>query len=114
MVKKEVFYWEPKGEEGANLRKRGDYDVNDLLYRNQTIDTYNINDQLHRIKAETLIIHVKNDQWLRYITAEEAAERIEGAKLVGFESPLSHYAGLRGPNMVMVEVIDFLKEISAK
>jgi homoserine acetyltransferase len=114
VVKKEVFYWEPKGEEGANLLKRCDYDVNDLLYRNQTIDTYDINDQLHRIKAKTLIIHVKNDQWLRYITAEEAAKRIEGAKLVGFESPLSHYACLRGPNMVMVEVIDFLKEIGAK
>ncbi|GAI83304.1 unnamed protein product, partial [marine sediment metagenome] len=104
----------PKGEEGANLLKRVDYDVNDLLYRNQTIETYDINDQLHRIKAKTLIIHVKNDQWLRYITAEETAKKIEGAKLVGFESPLSHYAGLRGPNMVMVEVINFLKGIGAE
>jgi len=52
---------------------------------------------------------VENDQWLRYVTAEEAVKNIKGAKLVGFESPLAHYAVFRGPNMVMIEVIDFLK-----
>ncbi|MBW2615576.1 MAG: alpha/beta fold hydrolase [Deltaproteobacteria bacterium] len=115
VVKKDVFYWEPKADEGTKLVKKGiDYDVNDLLYRNQTIDTYDINDQLHRIKAKTLIIHVKNDQWLRYKMAKEAAKKIKGAKLVGFESPLAHYAVFRGPNMVMIEVIDFLKKIDTK
>ena len=115
VAKKDVFYWEPKGEEGAKLVKRAsDYDVNDLLYRNQTTETYDINDQLHRIKAKTLIIHVKNDQWLRYKMAEKTAKKIKGAKLVGFESPLAHYAVSRAPNMVMVEVIDFLKKIDTK
>jgi len=115
IVKKDVFYWEPKADEGTKLVKKGiDYDVNDLLYRNQTVDTYDINNQLHRIKAKTLIIHVKNDQWLRYEMAKEAAKKIKGAKLVGFESPLAHYAVFRGPNMVMIEVIDFLKKIDTK
>ncbi len=112
VVKKDVFYWEPKGDEGSKLVIRGkDYDVNDLLYRNNTVETYDINNQLHRIKAKTLIIHVKNDQWLRYKMAEKAAKMIKGAKLVGFESPLAHYAVFRGPNMVMIEVIDFLKQL---
>ena len=59
VVKKDVFYWNPKGEEGAKLlQKAKDYDVNDLIYRNRAGDTYNINGQLHRIKAKTLIINV--------------------------------------------------------
>jgi homoserine acetyltransferase len=115
VVEKDVFYWEPKGEEGVKLLpKAKDYDVNDLLYRNKTVETYDINDQLHRVKAKTLIIHVKNDQWLRYKMAEKTAKMIKGAKLVGFESPLAHYAVFRGPNMVMIEVIDFLKGIDTK
>jgi hypothetical protein len=46
--------------------------------------------------------------------AQEAAKKIKGAKLVGFESPLAHYAVFRGPNMVMIEVIDLLKKIDTK
>ncbi|HDI78006.1 MAG TPA: hypothetical protein ENF54_00025 [Desulfobacteraceae bacterium] len=63
------------------------------------------------IKAKTLIVHVKNDQWLRYKMAEKSASMIKGAKLVGFESPLAHYAVFRAPNMVMIEVIDFLRSL---
>ena len=75
--------------------------------------TYNIDGYLDQIKAKTLIIHVKNDQWLRYKEAEETANKIKGAKLVAFESPLAHYAVFSGPNMVMIEVIDFLKKLES-
>ena len=115
VVKKEVFYWEPKGEEGLNLQaKAKDYDVNDLLYRNEWMPGYDINALLDRIKAKTLIIQVKDDQWLRYKMAEKTAKAIKGAKLVGFESPLAHYASFRGPNMAMIEVIDFFKSLDKK
>jgi len=115
VVKKEVFYWNPKGDEGIKLQaKARDYDVNDLLYRNEWIGGYDINPLLDRIKAKTLIIQVKNDQWLRYKMAEKTAKAIKGAKLVGFESPLAHYAVFRGPNMVMIEVIDFLQSLDKK
>jgi homoserine O-acetyltransferase/O-succinyltransferase len=114
-VKKEVFYWEPKGDEGANLlSKAKDFDVDDLIFRNQTLDGYDINDQLGRIKAKTLILHVKNDQWLRYVLAEGASSKIKGAKLVGFEHPLAHYAVFRGPNVCKDAVIEFFKEIGMK
>lgn len=112
VVKKDVFYWEPKGDEGAKLvAKARDYDVNDLLYRNKAGDMFDINDQLHRIKVKTLIIHVKNDQWLRYIMAEETAKKIRGAKLVGFEHPLAHYALFPALNILKDEVTSFFKEI---
>ncbi len=114
-VKKDVFYWEPTGTEGSSLVSRAnDYDVNDLLYRNAWMDTYDIDDHLHLIKAKTLIIQVENDQWLRYKEAEQTAEKIRGAKLVGFESPLAHYGIFSGPNMVMIEVIDFLKQLETQ
>ena len=115
VVKKDVFYWKPKGDEGVKLQaKARDFDVNDLLYRNAWMGTYDINKYLNRIKAKTLIIQVENDQWLRYKMAEKTAKAINGAKLVGFESPLAHYAVFRGPNMVMIEVIDFLKNLNKK
>ncbi len=114
-VRKDVFYWNPKEDEGAKLKsKADDYDVIDLLYRNQSLDAYDINSQLHRIKARTLIIHVKDDQWLRYKMAEKAAKAIKGAKLVGVESPLAHYAVFRAPNLAMVDAVDFLEEVGAK
>jgi homoserine O-acetyltransferase/O-succinyltransferase len=114
-VKKEVFYWEPMGDEGANLASKGkDFDVDDLIFRNQALDAYDINDQLGRIKAKTLILHVKNDQWLRYVLAEQAASKIGGAKLVGYEHPLAHYAVFRAPNVCKDSVMAFFKEIGMK
>lgn len=114
-VKKEVFYWDSKGDEGANLiSKARDFDVDDLIFRNQAINTYDINGQLGRIKAKTLILHVKNDQWLRYVLAEEAASKIEGAKLVGYEHPLAHYASFRAPNVSKDAVMAFFKQIGMK
>ena len=113
MVKKDVFYWEPRGEEGVKLHKKAeDFDVNDLLFRNQAASAdYDVNPYLDKIKAKTLIIHVKNDQWLRYEMAEKAAKAIKGAKLVGFNSPLAHYASFRAPNMVKNDVAVFLKTL---
>ena len=110
-IKGNVFSWDPKEGEGADLEKRAkDFDANDVIIRNRTCDEYNIDDQLHRIKAKTLVIHVKNDQWLIYKTIEETARKIKGAKMVGFESPLAHYAIFQAPNVVKKEVVSFFKE----
>ncbi|MBI5572085.1 MAG: alpha/beta fold hydrolase [Desulfomonile tiedjei] len=115
VVTKDVFVWEPKGDEGGNLiSKAAEYDVNDLLCRNLSLKDYDLSLGLSRIKARTLIIHVKNDQWLMYSTAEEAAKQIPGAKLVSFEDPLAHYAVFRGPNVMKKEVEAFFGEIGLK
>jgi homoserine O-acetyltransferase/O-succinyltransferase len=114
-VKKEVFVWEPTGDEGANLKsKAAEYDVNDLLCRNRSLSDYDVSPWLNRIKARTLIIHVKNDQWLLYSTAEEAAKQIPGATLVSFSDPLAHYAVFRAPNVMEKEVAAFFQEIGLK
>lgn len=111
-VEKEVFYWEPSGEQGVSLVPRArDYDVNDLLYRNAALPGFDINEQLGKIKARTLILHVRNDQWLRFVTAQEAAKRIPGARLESFESPLAHYAVFQAPNILKDQVGAFLKEL---
>jgi homoserine acetyltransferase len=110
-IKGNVFSWNPKKGEGADLEKRAkDFDANDVIIRNRTCDEYNIDDQLYRIKAKTLVIHVTNDQWLIYKTIEETALKIKGAQMVGFESPLAHYAIFQAPNVVKKEVISFFKE----
>ena len=111
-VRKEIFYWEPKGDQGANLISSGkDFDVNDLLYRNQAGDQFDIRNQLQGVKAKTLIVHIKNDQWLRYVLAEEAAKKIPGSKLESFESPLAHYAVFQAPNVLQEQIKGFFKEI---
>lgn len=111
-VKKEIFLWEPVGDQGANLVSQGkDYDVNDLLYRNLAGEHFDIRNQLAGVKARTLIVHIKNDQWLRYVLAEDAARKIPGAKLEGFESPLAHYAVFQAPNVLQEKIKGFFKEI---
>jgi homoserine acetyltransferase len=91
--------------------KGKDFDVNDLLYRNHAGSLFDIRNQLQGIKAKTLILHVKNDQWLRYVLAEEAAKKIPGAKLEGFENPLAHYAVFQAPNALPEPIKAFFKEI---
>lgn len=110
-VQKDVFYWEPKGDQSASLKgKAADYDVCDLMYRNIVGDNHNVNDLLGRIKAKTLVVHVKSDQWLLYSLAEEASKEIKDAQLVGIDSPLAHYAVFPAPNMVTDEIKNFIRE----
>ncbi len=112
-VKKNVFYWNPKGQESASLIKRARvYDVIDLMFRNKSGRDFS--NELHRIKAKTLILHVKNDQFIPVILADKAAKKIAGAKLFTYESPLSHYACPQAPHARKEEVLSFFKEIGMK
>jgi len=114
-VRKEVFYWEPQGDEGVKLRPEAvDLDVNDVLFRNEALCSFDFTDRLAFIKARTLIVHIKNDQWLSYANAEKAARRIPGATLVAFEDPLSHFALLKSPNVLKDDVERFLREIGVQ
>lgn len=100
-VQQEVFYWEPEGEAALQLKKKAEeQDACDLLYRNAAGNLYNINDDLHRIKAKTLIIHVRNDNWLTSPLAEATAQRIPGAEIVLFDSPIAHYAVFQATNVL--------------
>lgn len=111
-VEPEVFYWNPQRGQNSGLEiPAQDYDVNDLLYRNQAGDGYDIHDDLSRIQAKTLIIHVANDQWLRLIQAQKTAAAIRDARLLSFESPMAHYGGFTAPNVMKPEIEAWFKEI---
>lgn len=111
-LKGAVFSWQPKeGESTGLVDKALDYDVNDLLKLNRALRSYDINKHLHRIQAKTLILHITNDQTLRFAKAKEAARKIPGAKVAHFESPLAHMAIFRAPNRLKTDVQAFLREI---
>ncbi len=67
-------------------------DAVDLVWRNRVGEIYNINDDLGRIQARTLVMHITNDNWLNFKLAERAVDRIPGADLISKESPVAHYA----------------------
>jgi homoserine O-acetyltransferase len=100
-VVKDVFYWDPPGGAGTTLQQRArDFDAVDLWYRNLAGTTYNLNKDLHRITARTLVVHLENDQWLIADKARAAVEAIPGAQLVTFRHDLAHYAVFRALNVV--------------
>ncbi len=110
-VQKEAFAWEFHGKEGALLIPYGrNYDAIDLLYRNRAGDALNVTQELHRIRARTLILHVANDHWVRLCMARKAQERIAGSRLCSFEHPLGHYALFRAPNEFRDTIKLFLED----
>jgi pimeloyl-ACP methyl ester carboxylesterase len=92
-VQPDVFYWNPPNEKaGSSVTNRAKlFDAVDLVWRNHVGEIYNINDDLGRIQARTLVMHITNDNWLNFKLAERAVERIPGADLISEESPVAHY-----------------------
>jgi homoserine O-acetyltransferase/O-succinyltransferase len=114
-VKKEVFYWDPKDDEGLTLRQKAlEYDVNDFILRNGYNGKFYIDEHLPSIKIPSLILHVQNDLWLRVGLAQESAKRIPGARFASFSDPMAHYAVFRAPHALKEEVLSFFKEIGLK
>lgn len=114
-IKGNVFSWDKREEMGRDLlSKSKNYDVNDLLHRNKTIFTFDIEQYIERIKAKTLILHVENDQWFRVINARKAAKLIKGSSIYTFESPLSHYGIIRAPNKLKDKVLPFLETVNVR
>jgi homoserine O-acetyltransferase len=114
-VQQEVFYWHPKGAEGKKLlEKARDYDVNDMIRLNKAGYNYDLRPYLGKVKAKTLILHVKNDQWLRWMEAVSAARMIKGAGLAGYSSPLAHLGSFSAPNVLKKDVLAFFKKIGLK
>jgi homoserine O-acetyltransferase len=92
-VQPEIFYWDPPNEKaGLNVINRSKlYDAVDLVWRNRVGETHNINNDLGRIRARTLVMHITNDLWLNINLARKAVERVPGADLIEQESPVAHY-----------------------
>ncbi len=84
-IEREVFHWEPKGNQSASWVARvKSEDPVDFWYRNDSGFNYNINQDLKRIKARTLVVHVENDMWLLVANARQAAKAVDGAVFASF------------------------------
>ncbi|WP_024281139.1 alpha/beta hydrolase [Xanthobacter sp. 126] len=92
-VQRDVFYWNPPNPQaGSSIAARSLlFDAVDLLWRNRAGETYNINAELKRIKARTLVMHIENDQWLTFDRAKRTVEKVPGADFVHEKSPVAHY-----------------------
>lgn len=110
-LQKEVFYWQPKGDETLTYINRvKNEDAVDFWYRNNTGFNYNINKELKRIKARTLVVHVANDQWLLVENARKAAQATPGALFATLSDPGAHYGVFRAPNVLKDLINAFIED----
>ncbi len=111
-VKMEVFTWDSRQDFGKFLKETAKImDVNDLLVRNRSQADFDIDEHLPRITCPALVLHVKNDLWLRLQLAEESAKRMPAARFASFESPYAHFGAFCAPNVLVDEVRSFFHEI---
>jgi homoserine O-acetyltransferase len=110
-LQKEVFYWEPKGEQTMTYIKRTrTEDPVDYWYRNEGGFNYNINQELKRIKARTLVVHVTTDQWLMVENAQKAAQAVHGAAFASFPDATAHYGVFKAPNVLKETIQAFVDD----
>jgi homoserine acetyltransferase len=110
-VEKEVFYWEPKGNQtAAFIQRTKSEDAVDFWYRNNAGFSYNLNAELKRIKARTLVVHVDTDNWLLVSNARKAAEAVQGAAIATLSDPTAHYAVFKAPNVLKETVSAFIED----
>lgn len=89
---------------GQGLFEVAQVDSNDLIYRNRALAQLDLEGELHRIRARTLILHVETDQWLRAHVARRAQERIAGSRILTYAHPLGHYAVFEAPGRYRDEI----------
>ena len=108
-IEREVFFWEPKGNQSAAwIARVKNEDPVDFWYRNDSGFNYNINKDLKRIKARTLVVHVDTDMWLIVENARKSAKAVEGAVFASFPDPTAHYAVFKAPNVLKDTIKSFV------
>lgn len=66
-------------------------DANDIVWRNEAAISYDVSDDLHKIKAKTLIIGVNQDQYFPPdIDVVPLSNSIQGSELFLYDSILGH------------------------
>jgi pimeloyl-ACP methyl ester carboxylesterase len=110
-LQKEVFYWDPKGDETQTyIVRTKNEDPVDYWYRNNAGFSYNINKELKRIKARTLVVHVDTDMWLMVENAQKAAGQVPGAFFAHFPDPGAHYGVFKAPNILRPTIQAFIED----
>lgn len=110
-LQKEVFYWQPKGDETLTyINRTKNEDPVDYWYRNKAGFAHNINKELKRIKARTLVVHVDTDLWLMVENARKAAAQVQGAHFASFPHPAAHYGVFKAPNIIRDTIQAFVED----
>jgi len=110
-LQREVFYWQPKGDETASwIARVKNEDAVDYWYRNNSGFNYNLNAELKRIKARTLVVHVETDQWLMVENARKAAAAVPGASIATLTDPTAHYGVFKAPNVLKDTIKSFVDD----
>jgi len=82
----------------------------DYWYRNNAGFNYNLNAELKRIKARTLVVHVETDQWLMVANARKAAAAVPGASVATLSDPTAHYGVFKAPNVLRDTIKAFVDD----
>jgi homoserine O-acetyltransferase len=110
-LQREVFYWQPKGDETASwIARVKNEDAVDYWYRNNAGFNYNLNAELKRIKARTLVVHVETDQWLMVGNARKAAAAVPGASIATLTDATAHYGVFKAPNVLKDTIKAFVDD----
>jgi pimeloyl-ACP methyl ester carboxylesterase len=110
-LQREVFYWEPKGDETATwIARVKNEDAVDYWYRNNAGFNHNYNAELKRIKARTLVVHVETDMWLMVDNARQAAAAVPGAAIATLSDPTAHYGVFKAPNVLKDTIKSFVDD----
>jgi homoserine acetyltransferase len=110
-IEKEVFYWHPQGNQTASfIQRTRNEDAVDFWYRNDAGFNYNLNADLKRITARTLVVHVDTDNWLLVNNARKAAQTVRGASIVTLSDPTAHYAVFKAPNVLKETISAFIED----
>jgi homoserine O-acetyltransferase/O-succinyltransferase len=85
-------------------------DANDIVWRNQAMLDFNLEEKTSEIRAKTLVIGIINDQiFPPNISTAPLAEAIEDAQLFLYESILGHYGCVRDLQLAEVTIRAFLE-----
>jgi homoserine O-acetyltransferase len=103
-----------KGLEDAGMGNAG-ADANDVIWRNHAMISFNVEAELHKVKAKTLVVGVNTDAL--YPPAEEfyrVALGIPGAKLFAYDSILGHIGNNRDLDKATDVIKAFIDEAEGR
>jgi homoserine O-acetyltransferase len=90
--------------EGANS------DANNIIWQNEATMIYDVSEELHKIKARTLVIGINQDQYFPPDTdVIPLAKSIQGSELFLYDSVLGH-VGSSEIKIAEQVINDFLKD----
>ncbi len=101
-----ILALDDQGQEGRKL------DANDVVWRNEASITYDIHDNLSKIKSKVLVIGIRGDQYFPpEIDAVPLSQAIKNSKIFIYDSELGHL-GINEIEKAKVPLKKFLSDVN--